>query len=125
MRAHTDSRGVGFLNDLRRLNVAITRAKYALWLVGNGDTLATSPHWAALLRHAAQERCVFTLPDSAAQISDALAAAAAGERDMGITGLRPDSADDWRARLGERGPATAEEEGAAVAAAVGEGGPAA
>ena len=27
--------GLGFLNDLRRMNVAITRAKHFMWIVGN------------------------------------------------------------------------------------------
>lgn len=34
---------VGFLQDLRRLNVAITRAKRKLIVVAHGDTLKTNP----------------------------------------------------------------------------------
>ncbi len=30
---------LGFLNDYRRMNVAITRAKHFLWIVGNKRTL--------------------------------------------------------------------------------------
>ena len=32
--------GLGFLNDYRRMNVAISRAKNFLWIVGNHGALA-------------------------------------------------------------------------------------
>mmetsp|Transcript_35532 Transcript_35532/g.102160 ORF Transcript_35532/g.102160 Transcript_35532/m.102160 type:complete len:342 (+) Transcript_35532:66-1091(+) len=44
--------GVGFLGDERRLNVAITRAKSMLLVVGHAPTLSRSPGWSALLQHA-------------------------------------------------------------------------
>ena len=45
---------LGFLADRRRLNVAITRAKRALLVVGHAPTLRHGSHWAALLEHAAE-----------------------------------------------------------------------
>ena len=51
-------RSVGFVADVRRLNVAITRARRALWILGSATTLAASPVWAALIQDAAARGCV-------------------------------------------------------------------
>jgi len=37
--------GIGFLNDFRRMNVGLSRAKYACFVVGNGDTLKNNEYW--------------------------------------------------------------------------------
>ncbi|KAG2433768.1 hypothetical protein HXX76_008129 [Chlamydomonas incerta] len=41
---------LGFLSNPKRFNVALTRAKALLVVVGCADVLATDPHWAAFLR---------------------------------------------------------------------------
>eukprot|EP00768_Dysnectes_brevis_P005704 gnl/Dysnectes_brevis/4232_a5601_342.p1 GENE.gnl/Dysnectes_brevis/4232_a5601_342~~gnl/Dysnectes_brevis/4232_a5601_342.p1 ORF type:complete len:881 (+),score=408.29 gnl/Dysnectes_brevis/4232_a5601_342:57-2699(+) len=41
--------GIGFLSDPRRLNVALTRAKYGIVLVGNASVLSRHPRWSPLL----------------------------------------------------------------------------
>ena len=46
---------IGFLKDLRRLNVAITRAKRKLIIIGNKDTLMSNPTYARLVRFVEDE----------------------------------------------------------------------
>lgn len=58
VRAEAHASGVGFVNDVRRLNVAITRAKRALWILGSAATLQTSPVWRALLADAQQRQII-------------------------------------------------------------------
>jgi len=43
---------VGFLKDHRRVNVALTRAKHSLWILGNYRILQSNELWAKLLQDA-------------------------------------------------------------------------
>ncbi|CAL5069579.1 unnamed protein product [Urochloa decumbens] len=44
---------VGFLTNLQRTNVALTRAKHCLWIVGNGTTLSSSNSvWQKIIKDA-------------------------------------------------------------------------
>ncbi len=55
----SSSSSVGFVDDLRRLNVAVTRARKALWVLGSGEALSKgSAAWAALLADAGKRGVV-------------------------------------------------------------------
>ncbi|MGV8092471.1 MAG: AAA domain-containing protein [Mangrovibacterium sp.] len=46
-----DEGNIGFLNDLRRMNVAITRARMKLIIYGDASTLTRHPFYRALYRY--------------------------------------------------------------------------
>ena len=48
VRANSEKQ-LGFLTDERRLNVAITRPKHLLYILGNSRTLNNSDIWASML----------------------------------------------------------------------------
>ncbi|KAJ4798062.1 P-loop containing nucleoside triphosphate hydrolases superfamily protein [Rhynchospora pubera] len=57
---------IGFMCDNRRINVALTRAKYCLWILGNESTLTKSNSiWKDLVLDAKSRKCFFNGSDDA------------------------------------------------------------
>lgn len=54
----SDNGNVGFLSDVRRMNVALTRAKTSLWILGNKDSLLRNKVWKRLLQNAEERGAV-------------------------------------------------------------------
>lgn len=51
---------IGFLSNRRRANVALTRARHCLWVLGNATTLRSSGSiWGELVQDAVERRCFF------------------------------------------------------------------
>ncbi|ROV94898.1 hypothetical protein VSDG_07052 [Cytospora chrysosperma] len=44
--------GIGFMTDIRRMNVGLTRAKSSLWILGDSRALIQGEFWAKLIRDA-------------------------------------------------------------------------
>lgn len=56
------NRGIGFLADIRRMNVGLTRAKSSLWVLGNSQSLIQGEFWRGLINDA-RERHLYTNGD--------------------------------------------------------------
>lgn len=54
----SNSSGIGFLNDIRRMNVSLTRARYSLLVVGNANTLKQGKAWGAFYDSCKKRKCV-------------------------------------------------------------------
>jgi len=52
------TRGIGFLRDHRRMNVAITRARELLLVVGRSENLAKVAHWKCFIEYCREEDLV-------------------------------------------------------------------
>ena len=54
METQLRRKGIGFIHDRQRMNVAVTRAKYALLVVGRKTSLDTSEMWCDFIAHVQQ-----------------------------------------------------------------------
>ncbi|XP_058098086.1 helicase SEN1-like isoform X2 [Magnolia sinica] len=71
---------VGFLSNTQRTNVALTRARYCLWIVGNGQTLIKSGSiWKKIVLDAKRRGCFFNAMEDASLAKEIVRANEHGE----------------------------------------------
>ena len=56
------SKGIGFLSDVRRMNVALTRAKNFLFVIARCSSIDVNPYWRDLVYHARETNAVIKVP---------------------------------------------------------------
>ena len=84
-----NAQGIGFLSDPRRLNVALTRARYGVMLLGNPRVLSTNKLWHALIKHYQAHSLLVTGPLEELQTASVfLSAAPSSARDTGSASTR-------------------------------------
>ncbi|KAI9490861.1 hypothetical protein BDB00DRAFT_835720 [Zychaea mexicana] len=54
-------RGIGFLADMRRMNVGLTRAKCSLFVLGHKRSLMKSEYWGDLVKDAVERRLILDI----------------------------------------------------------------
>ena len=62
VRANGSSGGIGFLSDVQRMNVALTRAKHYLFVICRCKSISVNPYWRDLVEHARSKNAIIQVP---------------------------------------------------------------
>lgn len=67
-----DDKSIGFLSDIRRMNVALTRARYGMYVIGSRKTLVNNKYWRELINHAQSTRSLLDVTHANVNLQQAL-----------------------------------------------------
>ena len=56
------SKGIGFLGDVQRMNVALTRAKHYLFVIARRRSIMVNPYWRELVGYARSQKALIEVP---------------------------------------------------------------
>ena len=56
--------GIGFLNDYRRMNVGLSRAKFGCYVVGHYETLKNNSYWEQLINYCKDKKSFFKVDNT-------------------------------------------------------------
>ncbi|KAL7524036.1 hypothetical protein ACHAXR_000413, partial [Thalassiosira sp. AJA248-18] len=62
VRAGGRGSGIGFLSDVQRMNVALTRAKHFLFVIARRRSIMVNPYWRKLVGYARSKRAIIHVP---------------------------------------------------------------
>ena len=62
MRAGGCGSGIGFLSDVQRMNVALTRAKHFLFIIARRRSIMVNPYWRKLVGYARERSSIIHVP---------------------------------------------------------------
>eukprot|EP00741_Cyanophora_paradoxa_P002945 tig00000655_g2858.t1 len=115
VRSHAKNKRIGFLADLRRMNVGITRARQSLFVVGNAQQLMHNEQWSKFVQDAAERDCYIEVEKPLKTFFQRIMAAdpAAADVQLGAEGAGDEDAAP-EARSAVRGLGDAEAEGEAA-----------
>jgi senataxin len=100
VRASSKGGGIGFLSDVQRMNVALTRAKHFLFVIARCRTILINPFWRDFVAHARKQRAIIrVLPNQNSMKSNGMKSgrrsnASIGKRFPDLRSIRPFYHDD-------------------------------
>ena len=62
VRAGGRGSGIGFLSDVQRMNVALTRAKHFLFVIARRRSIMVNPYWRKLVGYARSKSAIIHVP---------------------------------------------------------------